>query len=197
MILTEPFGGVIPGARGAALAALLRTGEPLTGRRVHEVARGGHSLGAIQQGLNSWVRLGIVASRPAGRALLYSVVESHGAVPALRVLVDPWRMLQDAVDAAVDARVRAVMLFGSTATGRATADSDIDLAVIADDDWDGRFALQDRVRDVTGNACDVLVFTPDEFQAAATRGEPVVADIVRDSVVLVGEKPRLNVKAGR
>lgn len=31
----EPFGGLIPGARGAALAALLRTGAPLTGRRVH------------------------------------------------------------------------------------------------------------------------------------------------------------------
>lgn len=35
MIFGEPFGGVIPGARGAVLAVLLRTGEPLTGRQIH------------------------------------------------------------------------------------------------------------------------------------------------------------------
>ncbi len=38
MLFSEPFGGVIPGARGAVLAALLRTDTPLTGRQVHALA---------------------------------------------------------------------------------------------------------------------------------------------------------------
>jgi hypothetical protein len=39
MFFGEPFGGVIPGARGAVLAVLLRTGEPMTGRQMHEARR--------------------------------------------------------------------------------------------------------------------------------------------------------------
>jgi hypothetical protein len=33
MSFSEPFGGIIPGARGAVLAALLRTDAPLTGQQ--------------------------------------------------------------------------------------------------------------------------------------------------------------------
>src|SRR5665811_683962 len=44
MFFSEPFGGVIPGARGAVLAALLRTGEQLTGRQVHSLVSDDHRL---------------------------------------------------------------------------------------------------------------------------------------------------------
>jgi predicted nucleotidyltransferase len=195
MLLSEPFGGVIPGARGAALAVLLRTDVPLTGRRVHELTAGGHSLGAVQQALHGWVRLGIVTSQTAGRASLYSIVEDHGTIPALRLLVDPWRVLQQTIEAETTSQVSAVLLFGSYATGTATEDSDIDLAVIADEQWDGQFNLQDKVQAITGNACDVLVFTPDRFVALAQNEEPVVAEILRDGVALVGNKPRIPMEA--
>ena len=65
-------------------------------------------------------------------------------------------------------------------------DSDIDLAVIATPGWDGRTDLEDAVRTSVGNGCDVLVFTPDHFQQLAQAGEPVVSDILRDGVALVG-----------
>jgi len=197
MLLNEPFGGVIPGARGAALATLLRTGEPLTGRRVHELARGNHSLGAIQQGLDSWVRLGVIHSRLIGRAKLYSIVETHGAVSALRALVDPWRILRSAVEQHIDSSVAAVIVFGSTSRDTATPDSDIDLAIIASSDWTGQYDLQDSVSAATGNPCDVLLFTPGEFHNAATKGEPVVAEIMRDGITLFGEKPQLLGKVTR
>jgi hypothetical protein len=60
--------------------------------------------------------------------------------------------------------------------------------------WDGRTALADAVRARTGNDCDVLVFTPSQFQKLARSGEPAVHHILRDGVALIGSIPRL--KAG-
>jgi predicted nucleotidyltransferase len=85
-----------------------------------------------------------------------------------------------------------VILFGSVARGKATADSDVDLVVIAAPDWDGRSELEDAVRARLGNDCDVLVFTPDQFsQHASTGDEPVVAQILADGVALVGSLPQV------
>jgi hypothetical protein len=49
------------------------------------------------------------------------------------------------------------------------------------------------VRTRVGNGCDVLVFTPDRFQQLAAAGEPVVSDILRDGVALVGSMPGTSV----
>ena len=187
----------MPGARGAALAVLLRTGQPLTGRRVHQLTVGDYSLGAVQQALKSWEDLGVVTSVRAGRANLYQVNDSHGAVPALRSLVSPWRVLTDAVDGVIDERVHSVLVFGSAATGRDGVGSDIDLAVIAEPDWDGQYSLSDNVSSVMGNACDVLVFTEDEFRRLAAQGEPVIAEILRDAVALVGTLPNVGKERNR
>jgi hypothetical protein len=46
-----------------------------------------------------------------------------------------------------------------------------------------------------GNGCDVLVFTPSEFQQLARSGEPVVSDILRDGFALIGSVPRTTVGA--
>ena len=53
-----------------------------------------------------------------------------------------------------------------------------------------RVELHDTVRKQLGNACDVIVFTQAEFSRAATAGEAVVVEILRDGVALVGNKPR-------
>ncbi|WP_217898531.1 nucleotidyltransferase family protein [Haloechinothrix alba] len=84
-----------------------------------------------------------------------------------------------------------MLIFGSIARGEATATSDLDLAVIAPPEWDGRSELEDMVRTRLGNDCDVLVFTEAEFTRLARDGEPVVSDILRDGAALIGTKPRM------
>lgn len=189
MDLSDPFGGVIPGARGAVLAALLRTGQELTGRQVHGVV-GAYSLGSVQDALKAWERLGILESRTVGRAYVYRVEESHVAVGPLRALLDPLSALTGIVSRVVGDSAESVILFGSVARGEANADSDIDLAVIAHEPWDGRADLREAIRVATGNDSDILVFTPASFSDALDRGEPVVADVAKDGVALVGSKPR-------
>ena len=67
----------------------------------------------------------------------------------------------------------------------------IDLAVIATSTWDQRAEMQDTVRSRLGNDCDVLAFTAARFRRLSASGEPVVADILRDGVALIGSMPRV------
>jgi predicted nucleotidyltransferase len=191
VLLGEPFGGIIPGVRGAVLAVLLRTGTSLTGRRVHALISDRYSLSAVQETLRVLTHLGLVDSRTVGRAGVHTINEDHCSIAPLRALLDPVAALTAAVREAVDDGVKAVILFGSTARGEATLTSDIDLAVIARSGWDGRNRLEDAVRKQLGNNCDVLVFTSAEFNRLVASGEPVVADILADGVALLGSMPRV------
>jgi predicted nucleotidyltransferase len=122
---------------------------------------------------------------------VHTINEEHCAVASLRALVDPVAALKAVVGEAIDSRVHTVLLFGSIARGEATADSDIDLAVIALPEWNGRVELADTVRARLGNDCDVVVFSPNEFEGLARDAEPVVSGILRDGVALFGSKPRV------
>jgi predicted nucleotidyltransferase len=184
----EPFGGLMPGARGAVLAALLRTGAPLTGRRIHALVDG-HSLGAVQQALRSLEQIGLITTETIGRAGVHRVNESHDAIAPLRSLASPIEMLTRVVRDTASA-VETVIVFGSVARGEARADSDIDLVVIAPETWEGRAHLQQQVHERLGNDCDVLHLTRQDFARAPEDREPVVAEILRDGLALVGTMPR-------
>jgi predicted nucleotidyltransferase len=191
MFFNEPFGGIIPGARGAVLAALLRTGTPLTGRQIHGLLSDDYSLWTVQKALKSLTKLGLAETQTIGRAGVHTINEEHASVAPLRALLDPVAALREVVNAVTDGDVQAVLLFGSIARGEATPDSDIDLAVIAPPGWDNRVELEDSVRTRLGNDCDVLVLTEADFNRLAASGEPVVSDILRDGVALIGAKPRV------
>ena len=185
------FGGLIPGANGAVLSVLLRTGSGLTGRQVYGLVRDRFSLWSVQQALASLVGLGVVESRSVGRAMVHTINEDHYAIAPLRVLLDPVAALREVVQRSVGSSVEAVILFGSVARGDATADSDVDLAVLASSEWEGRPDLEDAVRARLGNDCDVVVFTAEEFSRLAANGEePVVAQILADGIVLFGALPQ-------
>ncbi len=185
----EPFGGLMPGARGAVLAVLLRTGAPLTGRRVHALVADRHSLGAVQQALRDLDRLGLITMEAVGRAGVHRVNEAHAAIAPLRALASPIEVLTRVVEEAVRG-VEAVLVFGSVARGDAHADSDVDLVVIAPAAWDGRAELQQQVQERLGNDCDVLHLTGDHFKLAPEDREPVVSEILRDGIALIGTMPR-------
>ncbi|MDR1119153.1 MAG: nucleotidyltransferase domain-containing protein [Bifidobacteriaceae bacterium] len=191
----EPFGGCIPGARGAALAALMRTGAPMTGRQIHRVASGGHSLWSIQEALKALAALGLVETAAVGRAVLHSVNDRHVAAAPLRRLADPISLLREAARASVGSGALSIILFGSVARHESGVGSDIDLAVISHAPWDGAADLQSAITAQFGNACDVLVFTEAEFARLAASGEPVVEEILRDGIPLLSSMPTRRILA--
>ena len=84
MLFGEPFGGVIPGARGAVLAALLRTDAPLTGRQIHALVSETYSLWTVQEALKALAQLGLINTQTIGRAGVHPVNEDRrlGGAPA-------------------------------------------------------------------------------------------------------------------
>jgi predicted nucleotidyltransferase len=146
-------------------------------------------LWSVQEALKVLMGLGIVETQTIGRAGVHTINEEHAAVAHLRVLADPIGMLRAAISEAVGSDVESVIVFGSIARGEATRGSDIDVAVIASPGWDGRSDLEDAVRSRVGNGCDVVVFTASQFQQLARSNEPVVSDILRDGLVLIGSMP--------
>jgi predicted nucleotidyltransferase len=191
MLLNEPFGGLLPGARGAVLSALLRTDARLTGRQVHGLVSDRHSLWSVQEALKAWVQLGVVHTEIIGRTVVHSINEDHYTVTPLRSLLDPVAALTKTAARFVGEDVEAVIVFGSVARGEAKEGSDIDLAVIAQSGWDARVDLEDAVRTHLGNDCDVLVFTAKDFTRLAAAHEPVVDEILADGIPLIGTMPRV------
>jgi predicted nucleotidyltransferase len=191
MLLNEPFGGLMPGARGAVLSTLLRTDARLTGRQVHALVSDRHSLWSVQEALKAWGQLGVVHTEIIGRAVVHAINEDHYTVAPLRSLLDPMAALTKTAAQIVGDGVEAVIVFGSVARGEAKEGSDIDLAVIAQSGWDGRVDLEDAVRKRLGNDCDVLVFTAKDFTSLATAHEPVVDAILVDGIPLIGTMPRV------
>ncbi len=196
MLFNDPFGGVIPGARGAVLAALLRTGTPLTGRQIHGLVSDDYSLWTVQEALKVLTQLGLVNTQTIGRAGVHTINEDHVFVEPLRALLDPIAALTDTVSETVGETVNAVILFGSIARGEAAIHSDVDLAVIAPAGWEGRTDLEDAVRTRLGNDCDVLVLTPEDFIRRSGAVEPVIREILTDGVALIGSIPRVMSRVG-
>jgi predicted nucleotidyltransferase len=156
----------------------------MTGRQVHRVTPGGHSLWSVQQALRALAALGLVHTTHAGQAILHSVNEAHFAVTPLRVLADPVAALRTVVNEFPGLTTYQVLLFGSLARGEAHADSDVDLAIIGPGPWDDAPGLQAAVTARLGNRCDVLAFTNAEFTALSAQGEPVVQQILHDAIPL-------------
>jgi hypothetical protein len=190
-LLNEPFGGVIPGARGAVLSTLLRTDARLTGRQVHALVSDRHSLWSVQEALKAWVQLGVIRTQVVGRAVVHAINEDHCTIaftprpddsPHRDCGPDRWRQRPGHHPLWLRRR------------GEAREGSDIDLAVIAHSGWDGRVDLEDGIRGRLGNDCNALVFTAEDFARLVAAHEPVVDEILVDGIPLIGTVPR--VKSG-
>ncbi len=191
VFFNEPFGGLVPGAQGAVLATLMRTGTPLTGRQIHGLLRDDLSLWTVQKALKTLAQVGVISTQTVGRAGVHAINDEHYAIEALRKLLSPMSALKDIIQEVVGDEVKAVIVFGSVGRGQSGPDSDVDLAVIAAKGWDDRARIEELVRTRLGNNCDVLSFTPAEFARLAAQDEPVVAAILADGVPLIGSIPRI------
>lgn len=202
MDLTNPILTVIPSLEGRVLAILGRTSQPLTGRRIAQLAPDVSHRG-VQFALDRLVRTGLVIADPSTHAVLYTANERHllwDAVAALVHVVDeiPQRLRKLIRDVVVmtlgeeEAAETAVALFGSVARGTSTPDSDVDLLVVtaydqSDDYVEGlKFDLIHDISIATGNACNVYITTRDGIDDLVKRHDPMVESWLNDAETIIG-----------
>jgi len=187
---------------------LSRTTVELTGYVIASLGDGRVSQTGANKALKKLVADGIVLSRPAGKSILYSLNRDHVAARSIIELSE----LRSAMMARIKEQVIgweyqpvALALFGSTARGQGTSNSDIDLLLIRPDAIDQEHSVwSTQVMDLTeavwrwsGNACQILEYAADEFAGLVRSGDTLVDNVRTDAVGLVGKAPRELMRAER
>lgn len=190
MDVTSPIATVIPSLDGVVLEVLTRTTSPLS---LTDVARigGRGSVSGVRNALLRLTSTGLVRRVPGG----YELNRDHLAAPSVITLgslhAELLKRLRELVVPWAD-RVDLVGLFGSTARRDGDLNSDVDVLVVAAEDVED---LSDElIRSVeawTGNCVQVLALTPQRLAELAAAAEPLIDELGRDLVVVLGDWPAL------
>lgn len=193
MRLEAPLAVITPTVDGDVLAVLSRAETAFTPPLVQSLI-GRHSVEGVRRALNRLAEQGIVDTDRAGRYVMYRLNREHLAAAAIIELANLRTTLLERIREHVGAwplPARLVMLFGSAATGRMRADSDIDVFVVGDDlyadddQWFDQIGELERVVSRwTGNDTRVLAYTVNEL---GRPGDQVIDDITRDGIKISGD----------
>ena len=142
---------------------------------------------------------GLVDVTEAGSANLYVLNRDHVGAEAVLALVDLRGRLFARIREAIagwEVAPLSAIVFGSAARGDGGRSSDIDVLLIRprevpvdDPGWAAAVAdLCISIHRWSGNPGSVIEVDPRELDDMVTRGEPIVAELLRDQIVLVGER---------
>lgn len=194
MDIGHPINDVVPGPRGAVLAVLARLTEPRTGRQIaRESAQASSTTARI---LDDLTDAGLVIRVMGGRDHTYQLNREHVAATAIVELASLRGTLLQRVRALISGRpeVIAGWLFGSAARGDGTRDSDIDIALVAEDGKDVVAAADDVARAVfswTGNPVQIVEHNRSSLAALVKESNPLVAALQADGIELVAASSTL------
>ncbi|TCC56152.1 nucleotidyltransferase domain-containing protein [Kribbella pittospori] len=189
--MSQPISTVVPSLDGSVLSVLARTAQPLTGRKIHQLAASGSESGT-RKVLRRLTSTGLVTATEVGASVQYALNRQHLAANVVLELTELrqrlFERMRDAIEQWSPKPVHA-SVFGSTARGDGDLHSDVDLLLVhefADDpppDWD---ELGEQVYAWSGNHLQTYELTEAELADHLHVGEPIVKDWVRDAVTIYG-----------
>lgn len=193
MNLSEPAADLLGEIPSRVLLTMHRTTDALTGREIARRA-GYRTHTGVHRALSELHTIGLVLVSRAGRANMYRLNRAHVLwYPVLTMLVAPAQVEQRIADIVRAHDVQAsAAIFGSFARGEAGPESDIDIVVVLPSEADDTTgdAMQDQLIEeigiLTGNAVQVVVFTPDTFRARIAAHDPFIASLRSDARPLLG-----------
>jgi hypothetical protein len=196
MNFRRPLQVVTPTLDADVLSVLAHAEMEMTGREIQRLAGHGSHQG-VRNAADRLAREGIVERRSAGNAHMYRLNRDHVAAQWIEKLATLPEQVIERLRGAITAWTRPpllAMLFGSVATGQATAASDVDLLIVRpegcdpdDPAWSRQIAdLQVHATAWSGNDARVLEYGEDELVRSTT--EPVLQDALRDGIELYGSR---------
>mgnify|MGYP001289397302 CR=1 FL=1 len=201
MDLSAPIAAAVPGVHGRVLAVVARSGLPLTGKRVAELA--GASIEQTRHVLRRMVDDGLLQSSHAGQAVLFEPNRTHLLWPAVQQLVHEADQAVWTLSRRISVTIEETLeldeahgvtgaLFGSVARGDSGPDSDVDVLLITPDDLPEP-AVETLVVEVirtveaaTGNDGNVLQLSRQQFDDLARTHDPMVTSLMADATVFFG-----------
>jgi predicted nucleotidyltransferase len=196
MDMSHPISTVITTLDGPVLAVLARTGQPLTGRKVHQLTAGGSETGT-RKVLRRLASTGLVTATEVGASVQYSLNREHLAASAVLELTTLRQRLFERIRDAIDLwslKPIHASVFGSTARGDGDANSDVDLLLVHEfsgsspSGWEELVdELGDQVYAWTGNHLQTYELSQSELTDHLRVGEPIVDEWLRDAVPIYGQ----------
>ena len=188
MDVSMPISSVVPSLDGPVLVVLAGTNGPTGLAEIHRRAGRGSKSG-VRQVLMRMVEDGLVHEVPGG----FVLNRMHLAAPAVEILVEMHGELVRRIRSFVDnlgVDVSLVGLFGSAARRDGTTASDIDVLVVSDaEELDSfRDLLAEQIRSWTGNRAQVITISNAELRRLQEAEESIVANWVRELVVVCGDR---------
>lgn len=187
MDVAVPISTVAPSLEGPTLVALSSTNAPVNLTEIVRLAGRG-SVSGVRKVLVRLVATGLVEQVAGG----YVLNREHLAAPSVLSLASLHGELLARMRAHTEDwgdRIELVGLFGSAARRDGGPHSDIDLLVVAGGEVeDLTDSLIERVQTWTGNDVQLLVLTPTGLGDLRRSGEPLMAELERDLVVINGDR---------
>jgi len=179
---------LFPAARQRVLAVLLL--QPQSAFHLRELARltGSHA-GTLAREVDKLAQGGLLLRSEQGNQVRYQANakhplfgdlaslfrKTHGVVSALREVLAP-----------LDSQIQLALVFGSTASGTASAGSDVDVLVLGDVGFMELAQAVFPLHASLGREVNTVLYTPGEFAARVRGGDAFARDVLA--------KPKLFVK---
>ena len=196
MNLGHPLSSLVTTLSGQVLEVLVNTSYPLSGRHVMRLLRREASQQGVQNTLDEMAAHGLVERVSAGGSILNTLNRDHILAPYIIGIVNLRNELIGRIATIVTEEapeVRRAILFGSLARGSADEESDIDIALVwpdeeSQDTTDESIGV--RVGDLTGNTCNLLHYTTEEFDTLPGRAPELYAALESEGIDLIGALAR-------
>ena len=161
----------------------------LEDRELHtrELARqAGFAEPSIRQELKNLVDIGLLDSHRDGNRRYYKADRSHPLYPAIRQLVNKTTGLPALLREALSGQnITCAFVFGSFATGKQKADSDIDLMVIGNVGLRELTRLLGKSTELSGREINPHVLTPSEYNERWKKKDHFVTHVIAGEKIFV------------
>ena len=176
---------------------LLRPEEALHGREI--ARRTGLAAGTITRELTTLASVGLLKREKRGNQLVYSADTGSPIYPELANILRKTSGMADVLVQALTPMapsLRVAFVYGSVASGRETAGSDIDLMLIGDVGFKDVVEVFYPVQSALGREVNPQVFSPAEFRKKARKQPFLIDALSKPKIFLIGNEHDLEELAG-
>lgn len=187
--------------RRAVLALLF--GRPDESFYLREIARAtGAGTGPVQRELAQLVEAGLIRRTPRGNQVYFGADPESPVFDELRGLIAKTAGIADVLRPALadlerKDKIAAAFVYGSVATGRQKAGSDVDLLVLGSAKLSELLPVLRPVQERLGREINPTIYRPGEFAAKVKKREHFVSRVLEGpKIMLVGSLDDLEALAG-
>ena len=146
----------------------------------------GLSLGTIRQDLQKLVRLDLVTTRRDGNRLYYRANTEHPLYPTIRQMVLKTAGLVEILKSAIDREgVEVAFVFGSLASSREKAASDVDLMVIGTVGLRALSGWLSGISEQIGREINPHTMTVEEFGRRKQKGDHFLSNVLESPKLFI------------